>query len=176
MSGQAGRYQRSAAGMIGAMAVLLVVVVGYVALQNLNNPAAPNPVKTVDYSATEHYARQQAPFALVAPKTLPAGWRATTVSFIPGVKAHWHLGLLTDQGRYVGLEQSRLTEPDMVHAYVDKAATRGGRVDVAGTPWTSWTDSGGDLALVRTRGRTTTLVVGHVVPRAALVSFAASLR
>ena len=43
-------------------------------------------------------------------------------------------------------------------------------------PWTTYTDSGGDLALVRRAEGTTTLVVGHEVPQGDLVAFAASLR
>ena len=49
-------------------------------------------------------------------------------------------------------------------------------VDVAGRPWTTYTDPGGDLALVRTDGRATTLVVGHDVPREALLGYVAGLR
>lgn len=158
------------------MAVLLIVVIGYVALQSVHRQDPPNPVKTVDYQATERYAREQAPFDLVAPGALPDGWRATTVSFVPGAKASWHLGILTDEDRYVGLEQADRSVSDMVEKYVDQDASRGTKVDVDGTPWTSWTDSGGDLALVREDGPTTTLVVGHDVPRGELVSFAASLR
>ncbi len=42
--------------------------------------------------------------------------------------------------------------------------------------WETWSDEGGDLALVREAGGTTTLVVGHEVPRDELVAFAESLR
>jgi hypothetical protein len=35
VSGQAGRYQRSAGGMVGAMVVLVVLLVGWVALRSL---------------------------------------------------------------------------------------------------------------------------------------------
>ena len=41
--------------------------------------------------------------------------------------------------------------------------------------WRSWTDSGGDLALVHEDGDATTLVVGHDVPRTDLIAFADSL-
>jgi hypothetical protein len=64
----------------------------------------------------------------------------------------------------------------MVHEYVDRAASRGGSTDVAGRRWSTYTDSGGDLALVRRQGGTTTLVIGHDVPRSQLVAYVASLR
>jgi hypothetical protein len=64
----------------------------------------------------------------------------------------------------------------MVNEYVDSAASRRQPVRVGARTWASYTDSGGDLALVRRDGRTTTLVVGHEVPRATLVRYVASLR
>ena len=77
-----------------------------------------------------------------------------------GPPQHWHLGVLTRRQGYVGLEQSDRGVTSMVHAYVDKAASRGAAADVAGRRWSTYTDSGGDVALVRRVGRTTTLVVG----------------
>ncbi len=64
----------------------------------------------------------------------------------------------------------------MVETYVDEEATEGDPVEVEGEPWSSWSDSGGDLALVRRQGGVTTLVVGHDVPQDDLVAFTASLR
>ena len=63
----------------------------------------------------------------------------------------------------------------MVEEYVDKDAQRGAAVDVDGRAWRSYTDAGGDLALVRRDGDATTLVVGHDVPKATLVSYTAGL-
>jgi hypothetical protein len=132
-------------------------------------------VHTVDYRGDVPAARKVARFALVAPPSLPHGWRATTVSFTDQ-PPHWHLGVLTDRDRYVGLEQGDASVRAMVVEYVDRAPTRGAQVDVAGRPWTSYTDGGGDLALARREGGTTTVVVGHDVARAELVAYAASLR
>ena len=64
---------------------------------------------------------------------------------------------------------------DLHKEYVDKGARRGPAVDVDGKTWRSYTDSGGDLALVRRAGDATTLVVGHDVPKATLVSYTAGL-
>ena len=173
MSGQAGRYQRSATGMIGAMVVLLVVVVGFVVLRDLNRREPPSPVEAVDYQPTLRYARANADFAVLAPDRLPAGWKATTVEFVPE-PSRWHLGVLTDQGRYVGLEQAFRTPRSMVRTYVDSAPSQGGQVVVAGQRWRTWTDADGDTALVRRQGPVTTLVVGSV-GRDVLVDYVASL-
>ena len=72
-------------------------------------------------------------------------------------------------------EQSDRGIMSMVHEYVDQKASRGAVADVAGRRWSTYTDSGGDLALVRRQGRTTTLVVGHDLPRSQLVAYAAGL-
>ena len=158
MSEQAGRYQRSASGMIGAMLVLLAVIGAFVVFRDVNRTDLENPVRAVDYPQTLGYARDQADFRLLAPTTLPEGWRATSVDFVPE-PAKWHLGVLTDQDRYVGLEQSRSSLDDMVETYVDREAVRGKPVEVEGQAWRSWTDQGGDTALTREDGEITTLVV-----------------
>jgi Protein of unknown function (DUF4245) len=176
VSGQAGRYQRSAAGMVGALLVLVVLVVGWIGLSSLNSDDPAEPAHTVDYAGAVPEARKAADFDLVAPPSLPDGWRATTVSFTDDPEQHWHLGVLTDQNRYVGLEQARRPVRSMVLEYVDEEPSRGATVDVAGSRWSTYTDDTGDLALVRRQAGTTTLVVGHDVPKQELLSYTAGLR
>jgi Protein of unknown function (DUF4245) len=176
VSGQAGRYQRSAAGMVGAMLVLLAVVIAFVILRDLNRNDPANPVRAIDFASDVEFAREQAGFELLAPERLPEGWRATTARYVPGATERWHLGMLTEGGRYVGLEQSTASTESMVEDHVDESATRGRSVSVAGAEWTTWRDDGGDLALVREDAGTTTLVVGHEVDSGVLAEFAASLR
>ena len=177
MSQPSARYQRSTGGLVGALLVLVVLALLYVGVRALTGGNdTGTPVRTVDYARVEPAARRAADFDLLAPPSLPDGWRATTVRFVDTPPQHWHLGVLTDTGRYVGLEQGREPVPSMVRRYVDERAQRGRRVQVAGEPWTSYSDSGDDLALVRREGRTTTLVVGNAVPLATLMSYTASLR
>ncbi|HLN75864.1 MAG TPA: DUF4245 domain-containing protein [Nocardioidaceae bacterium] len=174
MSEQAGRYQRSAAGMVGAMLVLVAVVFGFVVLRDLNRNDPQNPVKPVDYQETLKLARGQAEFPLLAPASLPKGWRATSVRFVPQ-PTRWHLGVLTNKDEYVGLEQSQTSVGDMVETYVDQAAVRGGTVQIVGESWRTWTDAGGDTALTRVQKGVTTLVVG-TPGRDVLVDYVKSLR
>jgi hypothetical protein len=162
--------------MVTAMAVLVVVILAWLAFRSLLSDDPVSPVRTVDYRSSVPAVRSAAPFTVLAPPELPAGWRATTARFDRIGTPHWHLGVLTDEDRYVGLEQSSQSVPTMVEAYVDEVARRGAPVDVAGTPWSTYTDDGGDLALVRRAGGTTTVVVGHEVPRTQLVDYTASLR
>lgn len=162
--------------MVGALVVLLGVVGAFVGLREINRDDPPSPVREVDYGKVADLARERADFDLVAPASLPPGWRATTVNYVDGEDAHWHLGLLTDQVRYVGLEQADSSPKSMVQTYVDETATPGESVEVAGVEWSTWADDEGDLALVRETPGTTTVVVGHEVSEAVLVDFAASLR
>ena len=176
VSGQAGRYQRSVAGLVGAMLVILAVIIAFVVLREINRNDPASPVRAIDYSRDADFARGQAEIEVLAPASLPAGWRATTARYVPGAAEHWHLGMLTADDRYVGLEQSAESAEAMVEQHVDEDATRGDPVAVAGAEWTTWRDDGGDLALVRQDAGTTTLVVGHEVDADVLADFVASLR
>lgn len=175
MSNQAGRYQRTFPGLIGALAVLVAVVLVFVVVRGLVREDLETPIREVDYASSLGFFESEAGFEILAPPALPSGWVATSARVEPGPPTTWHLGILTDTQQYVGLEQARDTEQSMVNDYVDEDAVQGDVVDVAGEPWTSYTDAGGDTALVRTEGDLTTLVVG-TVSLEELVAFAASLR
>ncbi len=160
MSQQAGRYQRSFGGLIGAMLVLVAVVMAFVAFRSVVRNDPPDPVKPVEYFTSAEYARTQVDYPLLAPRELPTGWIATSVTFTPGEEEAWHLGMLTEERRYVGLEQARRTLADMVEQHVDPEAEQGEDVTVEGETWQTWTDDT-DTALVREDPVTgvTTLVV-----------------
>jgi hypothetical protein len=161
--------------MVGAMVVLVVLLVAWVGIQSLVKRQPDSAVRTVDYAQVVAPARKAAKFDLVAPAALPSGWRATSVSFRDTVPQHWHLGVLTGTDRYVGLEQGQGSQRSMIEEYVDKDAQRGAPVQVGGRRWVTYTDARGDLALVRRDGDATTLVVGHDVPQATLLSYVAGL-
>lgn len=162
MSEQPGRYQRSFHGMVGAMIVLVLVVGAFVLFREITREEPENPVQPVDIARPVEYARGEAEFDLLAPDELPEGWIATSVRFTDGEEQAWHLGLLTDERRYVGLEQAELPVSTMVEEYVDEEATQGDDVTVAGERWQSWTAADEDLALVRESGDVVTLLVGRV--------------
>lgn len=161
VSTQGERYQRSASGMVGAMLVLLAIVVAFVLLRDLNRNDPEGPGAPVDYRQIAGFAAEQAPFEVLAPERLPEGWRATSVGYTPE-PPRWHLGLLTGEGDYVGLEQAESTATSLVTTYVDEAATRDGEIGIDGRTWEVWTDDGGDTALVDEGEAVTTLVVGPV--------------
>jgi len=174
MSERAGRYERSFPGMVGAMVVLLAVVVAFVVFRDANRDLPEGAVEPVDYLEPAAFARDQVDFTLLAPRSLPEGWTATSVRFAGGDAPSWHLGMLTDDRRYVGIEQERKPGPDMVEEFVDEQATRGDDVTIGGETWQTWTDAGDDTALVRQTDEVTTVVVG-AVPEATLTEFVADV-
>lgn len=176
MSEQAGRYQRTFSGMIGAMLVLVVVVLGYAGLRALTRDNPATPVLAVDYKTVLTGARAHAAFPVLAPPRLRSGWKATSVSFTPKPDEHWHLGCLTDVGRYVGIEQGNQSAGDLLGRYVAAGRVRGPAVTVHGRGWTTYTAGDGDRAMVAKVGGSTVLVVGHDVPKSELTGFVASLR
>jgi hypothetical protein len=175
MSEQAGRYQRSFPGMVGAMVVLLLVIGAFVGFRDLNRTDPADPVKAVDYKSPLRFARDEAHFPVLGPTRLPEGWIATSARFENVDEESWHLGLLTGQREYVGLEQSGDSVSTMVEEFVDGDAVRGGDVTVDGAPWETWSSADGDRALVREAGDVTTLVVG-TVPESTLEKFITTLK
>lgn len=166
--------------MIGAMAILLVVVIGAWALGNVGSGDDGKPPATVDYTGWLKSGRQDGQLRMFAPDPMPSGWRATSASYQTGVAPHWHLGMLTGKDGYVGIEEEVASPRSMVHEYVDQDATRGSRVSVAGHIWRSYRDSGGDYALVREvpapqGSEPETLLVVGSAPPAVVKSFVAGL-
>lgn len=147
MSQQGGRYQRSAAGMIGALIVTMAAIAAFVALRAVNRNDLDVDPETVDYlSAVE--AVQGVGRDVVYPATLPSGWRVTSLDSEPGDRPVWGLGMLTDGGAFVGVRQEDDSIDNLVEIYVDEDATEGDPLSLPGglaTSWSTWTDEGGDV-------------------------------
>ena len=188
MSEQPARRETSFAGLLGALLVLLLGIGAFVVLRDVNRVDPGSPVQAVDYAQPARFAQRVAEFELLAPRELPEGWISTSVRFEDDPEEQsWHVGLLTDEQRYIGLEQAERTVAAMVADFVDEEAVEAGEVDVDGTTWARWTDperdpeadpaeaSEGDLALVGETDGATTLVVG-TVSQDQLTEVVASLR
>lgn len=179
-SGGGGRYSRTSSGLLGAMLVTVLAVVAFAAFRSFFRDNDPTPVRSVDYAATVRAARAEEKLLVVAPERLPSGWTATSATYTSGATPTWHLGTLTEQRRYVGVEESRSSIADLASEYVDADARRGKDVTIAGDRWQTWTDAGGDYAVarsLRTAGRTVEswLVVG-TAPEREIRDFAATLK
>lgn len=171
------RSQRSVGAMVAALVVVLVIVVIWVRLAGPDEEQTP--IRTVDWAAWVKAGRAEQQLMVFAPAELPDGWRARAVKYVGGNDAHWRLALLTDAGRYVGIEESRSSTRELVEQYVDEDAERGEDVTVAGETWQTWTDAGGDYAVVRSveldgRPYESVLVVGSA-PADEIRDFAGTL-
>jgi len=167
VSEQPGRYTRSASGMVGALVVTVLVILGFVAFRAFNRSELEVRPDRVDYLSQVRFA-QQAGADVVYPAGLPTGWYATRVSFSSEGPPELTMSMLTGDGDYVGFTQSRATLGELLTDYVDAHPEAGAPVKVDGSlvpTWSSWTDAGGDTALAATRGRETLLVFGTASER-----------
>ncbi|HEY3529495.1 MAG TPA: DUF4245 family protein [Nocardioides sp.] len=176
----AGRYQRSTSGMVGALIVTLLVILAFVGFRALNRSDLDVKPERVDYLAQVGYA-QQAGSEVVYPARLPRGWYATHITVSPGEPPELTLSMLTGDGGYVGFVESEESVPEVLSTYVDPHPQAGPPATVDGSVvsrWATWTDSGGDTALVAQRGhgasRASLLVFG-TVSRAQLEQLAGTL-
>jgi len=161
--------------MVGALIVTLLVILAYVSFRACNRDDLDVRPEHVDYLALVADA-QGTGATLVYPATLPTGWYATKLDFSPGRRAELSLSMLTDDEQYAGLVQSPVPVPQLLTTYVDPAPTAGPDVTTGGpvTHWQTWTDSGGDTALV-SRWRGESLMVFGGASRAQLEDLASRL-
>ncbi|WP_375430397.1 DUF4245 domain-containing protein [uncultured Friedmanniella sp.] len=168
--------------LVRSLAVILIplVIITWFFTRSPESPA----VLVVDYRPVLAQARQQAPFEVLAPTSVPKDWRATRATWLttgqpglagePSVRKLWQLGFLTGQDVYVELDQGDLRGEDLI---VDR--TRKGLPDGQSTVGTQvWqrliSSDERTRSLVLPSAKVTTIVVGDL-PYADLESYAATL-
>lgn len=164
-SGQPGRYNRSFEGLVGAMIVIVLVVVGFVVYRGLFSDPQERRVESVDY-LTDVRQLQESGFEAVYPATLPEGWRATEVRVVdPGEDPGLALNFFTDDDDFVGVRQVDEDVDDLLAASgvddADEADPLEGVGDLAPT-WAGWSDPDGDHAYSAEVGDRTVVVYGSV--------------
>jgi hypothetical protein len=172
-----GRYQRSFAGMVGALIVTVLVILAFVIFRALVRDTPATQVEPVDYLDAVEGAQLEG-LDVAYPPTLPEGWVATSVDLAPSDPPRWSLGVLTEDGDFVGLRQEDASARTMAQTHVDEDAEQGSDVtldsDLADT-WGTWSDDGGDHAVVaEVAGLGTVLVYGSA-PEPEIEAYAASL-
>jgi len=176
VSEQPGRYQRSTSGMVGALLVTLLAIFAFVTFRACSRTDLEVKPQHVDYLAQVGFA-QRAGAELVYPASLPSGWYATNVDFAGGKRPTLGISFLTEAEEYASMRQSPLSAPELLTTYVDSDPTAGAPVTLDSgivRRWDTWTDSGGDTALVARRRGETLMVFGSA-SQADLETLAASL-
>jgi hypothetical protein len=131
------------------MLVTVSAVIAFAVFRGLTSKDEPTPIRAIDYTAAVQSARGDDALLVLAPDRLPLGWKATSATYTRGVSPTWHLGILTDDNRYVGVEEARASIDTLVEEHVDTDAQRGSAVNIGADEWQSWTDAGGDYAVAR---------------------------
>jgi uncharacterized protein DUF4245 len=88
---------------------------------------------------------------------------ATSVHFSAVEDPVFGLGMLTDDGEFVGVRQEDAPLDDLLATYVDEESTEGEELTLPSAvarTWRSFTDSGGDRAYAATLGDAEVLVYG----------------
>lgn len=171
------RRQRPVMSGVVALVVALAATMAWYFLGRPND--TNNAVPTVDWAAWVKAGRADKQLALYAPTVLPAGWRATSVSYVGGNFPDWVLGTLTaHDANFVGLEESKDSARKLIAAKLAPDAVPGKDVLINGVRWQTWTDAH-DYALVlslhlRSGATETVLVYGSGSP-SAIRSYAGSL-
>jgi hypothetical protein len=160
--GQPSRYTRSFGGMTGALIVTVIAVLAFVAWRGLFRTDVDDTPVAVDWQESVELA-QQADLEVVHPRKLPAGWIATSVDLSAGDDPQWGMGVLTDDGRFVGIRQQDASVDALVELYVDEEAEAGEEATVSSEitdSWQTWSDEGGDRGYSTEIGDEALLVYG----------------
>ena len=165
MSEQAGRYQRSTGGLIGAIVITLVVIGAFVVFRALVRDEVDTDLESLDYLESVGFA-QEAGVEIAYPASVPEGWSATSVDYRPGVPPAWGVGFLTDDTLFVGVRDEDASLDDLLETYVDEDENEIEQLadedidsEVAST-WQVFEDGGGDRAYAAEVGDRMVLVYG----------------
>jgi uncharacterized protein DUF4245 len=152
---------------VGLLGLILVTLFG---VGKLLTVTPDEPTHPVDYRSAVESSRKVADFDLLAPTKLPQGWRATSVRFDPDA---WHLGVLTADDDYVGLEQVRTGEKRAIERFAE-GSRADGSATIDGVTWSRRSGPGDDTTYVRREGDMTIVVTG-TAPRDDIERYVSSL-
>jgi uncharacterized protein DUF4245 len=179
---RANRLASTPGDMVRSLALILIPLVILTVL--FTDLPDDRPVKEVDWRPALAAARRDAPFPVLAPTNLPAGWRATQAQWVkvgepflngePSVRNLWQLGFLNPDDIFIGLDQGDLRADDLVDEQ-SRAGTPDGESLVNGQMWQRLiSPDGRTRSLVRRDTKVTTIIAGDL-PYAALEAYAATL-
>ncbi|MDN5852557.1 MAG: DUF4245 domain-containing protein [Actinomycetia bacterium] len=159
--------------MLRSVLVLGAIVALFVGATALMRDDPPEAGADIEYAEIASEASSAVPYPLLAPTSLPDGWRANSARVVPGEPPSWHLGMLTAGDDYVGIEQAKASVRAMVAKHAE--GTRpAGSADLGGQTWKVRAGGDGETTFVRHQGGVTTLVTGDA-PREQIERYIESL-
>ncbi len=153
-TGKPGKYQRSAGGLVAALALTAIGILVVMWVLGLFRNDLEVEVEEVDHLESVSSA-QDAGLEPVYPATLPEGWIATGAEVPTAEGGGFEIRLLTDDERFVGIRQATgVSVTGLLTTYVDEEPVEGEPTEIDSiTPtWETWTDEGGDTAYVAELG------------------------
>jgi Protein of unknown function (DUF4245) len=151
--------QQSHADMLRSMVVLALIVAVAWGCSQFWESDPETPVRRVDYTSELREARSRADYDVLAPRGLPSGWRATSVDVTASERSlDWHLGFVSPDDEYVGLEQSDGDLPPGVRRASD-GREPDNTLQIGGRTWDVFDPDGTDAVLVHVDGDVSTAVV-----------------
>lgn len=179
MSQKRPTYQRTFSGLIGAMVICLVVVLGYVAFRAVNRDDLEVRPEPIAYLAATAFA-QEAGTDVLYPAELPEGWQVTSLVDSPGDRPTWGMGMLTDNDAFAGFTWADKDRSQVLREVLDDEfeadepdRTVEVETDLATQGWELWSE-GRNLALTTELGDRV-LVVHGSAGEARLVQLAEQL-
>jgi Protein of unknown function (DUF4245) len=170
MSGTSSRGNPSMGDIARSVAVLGAIILALFGLGRVLTVTPDEPTRNVDYRTAVESSRTVADFDVLAPASLPDGWRATSVRFEDD---SWHLGVVTADDDYVGLEQVAASPRRAVERFANGSRSSGDTV-VDGKTWSLHTGPRDNLTYVRSDGGMTIVVTG-TAPRHETEAYISSL-
>ncbi len=161
---------------LGLMLIVVFVVLFATPARELIWPSSAPPAARVDDSQQLTEWQDLTGQAALLP-TVPDGWRmnAATMTGTARDKAELHLGWVSPQSGYLGVDQGFLPTRKVVSAAVGTGSVATGSAVIGGATWTTYRDAHGETFYVRTANGLTVVVAGSL-PTEQLQSFATLLR
>lgn len=142
--------------IVRSVAVIGLIVLALYGFGKLFTQEPETPTRAIDYATIVDQARPAAEFELLAPSSLPKGWMANGATLNIG---WWHLGVVTDDEEYIGLEQIKGSVNRAVERFAD-GSKADGKTDIDGETWSVRESPDDRTTYVRQEAGVTTLVVG----------------
>ena len=155
------RLRQTVRDMVLSLAVVLVVIGIILAITWRPQPEA---VKAVVYAPQLSQAQQQAGYPILMPNPLPAGWTVTSarweVTDTSSPDRSWHIGMVTDAGEYVQIEQSATERPEWLPEQL-RGEQPVSEIEINGVMWQTYQRADPvQRSLVSTQSGATAIVSG----------------